>query len=303
MKIENRRNFMKATVALPALVVGGMVLSGSTLAKAAPNTSRHLLKTSLNVYSFNASLMDKTMTLEDMLAFCSAQAFDAVDITAYYFQGYPQVPKDEYLYHIKQTAFRLGLGISGTGVRNDFTEPNKNKRAASVQLVKNWIEAAEKLGAPVIRIFAGTQSPAGYSRAQVTAWMVESIKECVEHGKKHGVVVALQNHYDFIKTADQVIDIMEQVNSPWFGLILDTGSFRTSDPYKDIEKTIRYAVNWQIKEKIFIDGAEVETDLKRLAGIIKNSSYRGYLPIETLGEGDAKKKIAAMLNKLTLALG
>lgn len=302
MNIESRRGFLKSTLTIPALAASGVLASGATLAKNGPQASRHLLKTSLNVFSFNAALMNKTMTLEDMLRFCSSQAFDAVDITAYYFRGYPNVPDDDYLYHIKQTAFRLGLDISGTGVRNDFTEPNETKRNASIQLVKNWIEAAEKLGAPVIRIFAGVQAPKGYTRAQVTTWVVDAIKTCVEHGKKHGVVVALQNHYDFIKTADQVIEIIEKVNSPWFGLILDTGSFRIGDPYREIEKTIQYAVNWQVKERIYVDGAEIETDLPRLAEIIKKSSYRGYLPIETLGEGDAKKKIEILLNKLILAL-
>jgi len=91
---------------------------------------------------------------------------------------------------------------------------------------------------------------------------------------------------------------MKLISSPWFGLILDTGSYRQEDPYQAIEKTIPYAVNWQIKEKIFVQGKEVETDLPRLFNIIKNSSYQGYLPIETLGSGDPKPKIAALFEKV-----
>jgi hypothetical protein len=54
------------------------------------------------------------MNLDALLEFCSGTIIQAVDLTGYYFPGYPAVPSDEYIYHIKQKAFRLGLGISGT---------------------------------------------------------------------------------------------------------------------------------------------------------------------------------------------
>jgi len=242
------------------------------------------------------------MTIEDMLDFCADNGFYAVDITAYYFPGYPVVPSDDFLYKIKRKAFSVGLEISGTGVRNDFTEPDPVKRQQSVTLVKNWIDAAEKMGAPVIRIFSGNQKPSGYSRDQILSWMLKDIQECVAYGKAHGVVVAIQNHDDFIKTDNDTIQIMEAIKSEWFGLILDTGSFRIGDPYKQIEKTVKYAVNWQIKENIFVDGKEVPVDLKKLLDIIKASGYRGYIPLETLGQGEPKEKIVALLSKVKQTL-
>ena len=261
------------------------------------------LKTSLNAFSFNAPLLNKSMTLDDLLQFCSDTGFEAVDITGYYFPGYPKVPDDAFLYNIKRKAFLLGLEISGTGVRNDFTDPDRAKRAEHVALVKNWIEAAAKMGIPVIRIFGGTQIPTGYTRQQVTEWLLSDVGECLEHGKKHGVIVAIQNHNDFIKTADEAIEIITKVNSEWFGLILDTGSYRAGDPYDEIAKTVKYAVNWQVKENVFINGKEVETDLPRLISIIRTSGYKGYLPIETLGSGDPKVKVKVMFDKLVKALG
>ncbi len=259
------------------------------------------LKTSLNAYSFNGPLTKGEMNLDQLLEFCAANQFDAVDITAYYFPGYPEVPSDEYLYHIKQKAFLLGLEISGTGVRNDFTDPDQAKRKASVELVKNWIVAAEKLGAPVIRVFSGTADTKGLAREKVVDYMVADFKECAEFGKAHGVVVAIQNHNDFIKTADQTIEVIKRVNSDWFGLILDIGSYRT-DPYSEIAQTIPYAVNWQLKENLFINGMEQKTDVDRLMKIIKESGYRGYLPIETLGEGDPKVKVPQFLNEVREAM-
>ncbi|WP_302042054.1 sugar phosphate isomerase/epimerase family protein [Rhodocytophaga aerolata] len=262
----------------------------------------HKLKISLNAYSFNDPLSKGTMNLDDLLEFCAQHNFDAVDLTGYYFPGYPDVPSDEYIYHIKHKAFRLGLDISGTGVRNDFADPDESKRKKDVALVKNWIECASKMGAPVIRIFTGKQIPEGYSWDQVFSWMMKDINECIEHGKKHGVIVAMQNHDDFIKTADQAKKVIDTAHSDWFGLVLDIGSYRTYNPYKEIESTVRYAVNWQIKEKIFINGREEKPDLARIMQIIKSSNYRGYLPIETLGAEDPKVTVPQFLAQVRKAL-
>ena len=237
-----------------------------------------------------------------MLDFCASKGFAGVDITGYYFKGYPQPPADEYLFQIKRKAFGLGLEISGTGVRNDFTIADTGKRSQEVALVKSWIEVAAKIGAPVIRIFAGNQKNEGIPKEQVTDWMLKDIQTCVDYGKQHGVIIGLQNHNDFIQTADQVIKIIGSINSDWLGLILDTGSYRVLDPYEEIAKSIKYTVNWQIKENVFINGAEKETDMEKLMGIIHSSGYKGYLPIETLGDGDPKTKISALLAKLQNSL-
>lgn len=278
-----------------ALILFSITFLGLTTFAQAQKVFNSKIKTSLNAYSFNAPLMSGEMNLDDLLEYCAAENFDAVDITAYYFPGYPEVPSDEYLYHIKQKAFLLGLDISGIGVRNDFTEPDPSKRKESVQLVKNWIIAGEKLGAPVIRLFAGNSDTPNFTRQQVQDYLVADMKECAQFGKTHGVVVAMQNHNDFVKTSSEVIEIMKAVDSDWFGLILDTGSYRSGDPYSQIDESIPYAVNWQIKEKLFVDGEEQDVDLPKLMKIIKDSDYRGYIPIETLGEGDPKIKVSRFL--------
>lgn len=295
-----RRRFLKSALVVPFLTPLSSFGANDTNHQDDPMQTR--LKVSLNAFSFNGPLSSGKMTIADMLSFCAEKGFLAVDITAYYFPGYPAVPKDDFLYEVKRKAFSLGVEISGTGVRNDFTEPDPDKRRESVKLVKNWIEAAEKLGAPVIRIFSGNQNPAGFTRDQVLTWMIKDIEECVAYGKSHGVIVAIQNHNDFIKTADDAIQIMKAIQSEWFGLILDTGSYRIGDPYEEIRRTVGYAVNWQIKEKIFVDGKEVDVDMDRLIAVIKASGYSGYLPLETLGEGDPKIKIPVLLEKINKAL-
>jgi sugar phosphate isomerase/epimerase len=292
-----RRHFLATMMGIPAISIAN---KSEAAIHRPPN--KHRLKISLNAFSFNDPLLKGSMSVFDMLEFCAATGFDAVDITGYYIKGYPEVPDDEYLFSIKRKAFDLGLEISGTGVRNDFTLADKAKRNEEVERVKKWVEVAAKIGAPVIRIFAGNQKNENISKETVTTWMLEDIRTCVDYGRQHGVVIGLQNHNDFIQTAGQVIDMIKAVDSEWLGLILDTGSYRVHDPYEEIEKSIPCTVNWQVKEKIFVKGKEVPTDLERLVKIIKSSDYKGYLPIETLGEGDPKTKIVTLYNSLKKAV-
>ena len=291
-----RRFFLKTLLASPSLLTPALLLSVTTAgATTREKEVRSKLKISLNAYSFNDPLKNGSMTLDGLLDFCAENEFDAVDLTGYYFPGYPNVPSDDYIFQLKQKAHKLGLDISGTGIKNDFTSPDKKKRQEDIKLVKNWIEVAAKLGAPVIRIFSGLQIPEGHTWEDTAEWMAKDLQECAEFGKQHGVFVAIQNHNDFIKTGDQAQKIIESVHSDWFGLVLDIGSYRTGDPYKQIEQTAKFAVNWQLKELMFVDEREQKTDLKKVVGIIKASGYRGYVPIETLGAGDPKVKVPIFL--------
>src|SRR5512133_2932603 len=250
-----RRSFTQS-LALSGIAVAGMPFSGSSsiaAEKPVDGISTGKLKISLNAYSFDKPLRDGKMTISDLLDYCARVGFDGVDLTGYYFPGYPAVPSDEYLYEVKRKAFKLGLGISGTGVRNDFTWADAKKREGEKQLVKDWILVAEKLGSPIVRIFSGNLSKENFSWDERAKWIAEDIMECAEFGKKHGVMTALQNHNDFLKTSSDVEKMLNLVKSEWNGLLLDIGSFHTSDPYNDIASNAKYAISWQLKEKVFIN--------------------------------------------------
>jgi sugar phosphate isomerase/epimerase len=259
------------------------------------------LKLGLNAYSFDKPLRDGSMTLADAVTFCAQHGVDALDPTGYYFPGYPNVPADQYVYDLKRTAFVNGVGISGTGVRNNFAVADPAARKKDVQMVKDWIVVASKLGAPVIRVFSGPVRPEGHSFDEALAWMVADFQECAAFGKDHGVVVAIQQHNDFLKTSAETIRLIDVVGSDWFGCILDIGSLRQGDPYAEIEKLVPYAVSWQIKEKVGRDGKEEPTDLAKIKALIDRSGYRGYVPFEALGPGDPRATVAAFLEKIRKA--
>ena len=260
-----------------------------------------LLKPTLNAYSFlgllNANMKDASTGIDlfGVCDFCAKHNIEAVDLTGYFFPGYPKTPAGDCLNRIKRYTHDHGIVISGTGVRNDFATADKAVRAEGVRLTKEWIEVAARLGAPVIRVFAGPQPPhnpekwqaaAGNAkREDVEGWMAGALRECAEHGEKCGVIVAVQNHGDFLSTGPEHLSLLKRVNHPWCGPLVDTGKYFTADPYADIAMMVPYAVNWQIKEMLGSSLKSPRTDFKKLVRIIHDGGYRGFLPIETLAMG------------------
>jgi sugar phosphate isomerase/epimerase len=291
-----RRAFLSAVAAAP-LAPG--VLAGAAAA-AAGRTPR--IKLSCNLYSFDAPLRSGATSLEQVVDFCAELGFDAVDPTGYYFPGHPDPPPDPYAYAIKLRAFRNGLDVSGTGVRNDFTVPEAARREADVAHVKRWVEVAAKLGAPVLRVFDGRGEAEGVTREQMTDWVAACLRECAAEGERHGVVIAYQNHDELLKTAEEVLALRERVASAWFGLNVDVGSLRTGDPYEEIARLAPFACTWQVKELLYRRGREEKTDLRRVFGILRAAGYRGYAPLETLGKGDPREKVRRFLDEARTAL-
>jgi len=324
----SRRNFLKSAALLPLAATAGVTLKPTTAAAAVEPIKRvggPMLKTSLNAYSF-AKLLGTggtgSLKLVDLAEVCAKMGFDAFDPTGYYFPGYEKnglgVPTDKLIYALKRRAFDLGLGISGTGIGNNFTIADQAARAVDVQRIKNWSEVAAKLGAPVIRVFADTQLRAqtwesaskGAKRDDVEQWIADDIRACAEHAGKLGVIIGVQNHGDFIKTADDQISLLKRIDSPWCGAIVDTGYYKADDVYAEMAKAAPYAVNWQIKQSPYGVEKEAEspTDLQRLLKIVRASGYRGYLPLETLsprsgGSGyDPYKAVPKFLAELRQAI-
>ena len=287
----NRRNFLTA---LPAI----------SLARAVPfsediTTKKGIrFRLSLNAYSFNDMLMKKKISKDELLEFCANTGFDAVDMTGYYFSSYPETPSDAEIFEFKRKAHALGIEISGTGVRNEFSYSDSNALAKEIDTVLRWIEVASKMGAPVLRIFTAKQYSTGDERKRVNERILFALNKCLEKAKSHGVILGIQNHNDFLRTADECHELIGAINSPWLGLVLDTGNFIAADPYEEIRKSLPLAVNWQVKEKLLINGVQTRMDLKRLCSIIQSSNYKGNIPIETLGMNDPLNEVPVFYDKV-----
>jgi sugar phosphate isomerase/epimerase len=254
-------------------------------------------KLSLSAYSYRDLLMGSPprLTLADFVDECAKLGVEGTELTFYYF---PDPISDAYLQKLKQQCFLLGMDISGTAVRNDFALPPGEERQRQIEWVKKWVDYAEFLGAPVIRIFAGEEQE-GLSPERVHSLIVSGIEECCDYAGNHGVYLALENHGGPTLTIEGMMSFVRDVKSPWFGVNLDTGNFPSQDPYSDLEQLAPYAVNVQIKASMK-DEHEQKTpsDYTRLAKILREADYSGYIVLEYEDAGDPQVECPKILSQL-----
>jgi len=296
-KTMNRRNFIGRAAFAPLFLGAPSIIHSREL----PRKDMRI-RFSVNAYSFNSMLRSGEMTFFDMMEFAADIGLDAVDLTGYYFSTYPETPGDDELYELKLKALELGLNITWTGVRNDFVTAESDSRKQDREMIRQWLGVSSKLGASIMRVFPGTGDPGDYSREAIKERMVEDFRICAGYARQSGVMLGLQHHNDFLYSGEEIIDILERVNSPWFGLILDTGSLHAEDPYNEIKKLAPYANYWFIKEHVYPGGVKTPVDIELIGQILSDTGYRGYVSFESLSEDDPKVIIRSMSEALRTAL-
>jgi len=293
----SRRQFLRRTALAAAGLAAGARAAGAIEPIARKGPPR--LKLSIAAYSYGRLFRRKEspMTLDDFLEKGAELNLDAVEPTSYYFRD----TSPKYLRHLRSKAFRLGLDISGTAVGNDFAHPPGPRRDGQIKHVKRWVDNAEILGAPVIRIFAGRKKK-GQTDEAAHRLMVAGIEECCAYAGEHGIYLALENHGGPTATAKGFLKIVRDVKSPWFGVNLDTGNFRSPDPYADMAAAAPYAVNVQVKVELNVGGKHQATDYKRLVKILRDAGYRGYLALEYEAREDPLTAIPRHVEALRQAI-
>jgi sugar phosphate isomerase/epimerase len=293
---DSRRSFLLASGAVAA----GLLTRPARAIDPLRRTGKPKFKFSLAAYSYRDLLTGKPprLTLTDFIDDCAKMGLEGTELTSYYF---PPDPTPEYLRQLKQQTFRLGLDISGTAVGNDFCHPPGDERDKQIRLVKQWVDRAELLGAPVIRIFSG-QAKAGQSEADARRLAVEAMEQCCAYAGQHGVFLALENHGGLTATVEGLLRLIGDVKSDWFGINLDTGNFHSADPYADLARIAPYAVNVQVKVSMNPSGGKQEpADYRRLARVLADSGYRGYIVLEYEEKEDPREACPRHLDELRQA--
>ena len=290
----SRRSFLSTSVAFGT---SAALASAAGAIEPIARNGKAKFKFSLAAYSYRDLLggMSPKLTMSDFVADCAKFGLEGTELTSYYF---PKSVTHDYLHMLAAQCFRLGLDVSGTAIGNEFGHPPGEKRLQEIDSAKKWIDHAAALGAPVIRIFAGHDQP-GSTPAQAHSLMVSAIEECCEYAGKHGIYLALENHGGPTATAEGLLSFVRDVNSPWFGVNLDTGNFSSADVYGDLAKVAPYAVNVQVKVVITNDKEEKSpTDFKKLAAILREAHYRGYIVLEFEEKGDPREECPKYLDQM-----
>jgi sugar phosphate isomerase/epimerase len=295
-----RRDFLLSTCVGAVAGVTALNPNQSRAIEPIKRPKNHHFKFSMAAYSYRDLLKANPpkLSLIDFIDDCSKLNLDGTELTSYYL---PEAPTSDELRQLKGEAFRRGLDISGTAIRNDFCVPPGEQRDKELAHVKRWIEYADQLDAPVIRIFAGQVKP-GQSNKEAQRLCAEGIEECCRHAAKYGVFLALENHGGITAEVDNILAIVRAVQSPWFGVNMDTGNFNTADPYGDLAKLAPYSVNVQVKVLVQPAGKSAEpSDFGRLADILRTAGYRGYVVLEFEAPGEPSSECAHYVEQLRKA--
>ena len=116
----------------------------------------------------------------------------------------------------------------------------------------------------------------------------------VKTAKKYDVKLAVENHIDF--NSDEILTILENVNSPYLGINFDTGNFLRvlDDPIRGMEKLAKHVYATHVKDLKPQKGVPVNAwyffsctpvgdglvDNLKLARILKEAGYEGFLAVE-----------------------
>ncbi len=213
----------------------------------------------------------------DMFSFidyCASQQC-AAELTSYFFP--PDADRKYYL-KIKRHAFLSGVPLVGTAIGNNFTVSDKTKLEKEITLANQWIDRASIMGVNHIRFFAGTKKQIEANPGALTS-AIASLKRCAQHAAQLGIFIGVENHGQL--TANQVMEIVNGVDSPWLGVNLDTGNFISPTPYQDLKKCAPSSVNVQYKVKMKRPSGEKTTvDMQKVNQLLTEAKYKGHIVLE-----------------------
>lgn len=298
-----RRDFLvqaAAAAAATSLLPTSMTLAIDPLKREVPGK----LRLSLAAYSMRKYLADgkqskKSMDLFDFVDFCYQLGLPGTELTSYYF---PEDVNDEYVLKLKRHCHLRGITPSGGAIRNDFCQLDTGKVQQDIEHTKLWTDRYALLGAPAIRIFAGTQ-PKDDSWDATIVRCVAACRQVCKYAESKGVWMALENHGGVTTEAKGLLEIVKQVDSPYFGVNFDCGNFKSADPYAELEAIAPYAVNAQLKVDLSRAGKREDTDLERVLKILRDVGYSGWVALEYEAAEEPKESIPRIIEKLHKMMG
>jgi sugar phosphate isomerase/epimerase len=251
-----------------------------------------MLRLSLLSGRWSHEISDGTEDLLSFIDYCRTLDLDGVDFNTFTFK----CEDKDYLREVKLRCLHNGLSVPCLSIGTDFGVA-ETEVGAQIEHTKRWIDHAQFIGAPQVRIFAG--SPAsGESHEAAWARAVRCVKEVADYGYERGVLVALQNHNHFHRSmtrdGDAVLRFIEEAG-PHLGHVWDTGQYEGSpgvgmgqvedknpaaeSVYESLQKTVHLATH--VRAKIYRIASETEAalDYPRIFSILCSANYNGFVSI------------------------
>jgi len=270
----------------------------------------------VSTYSYWRYRPDTKLTIEQCIELAAEAGFDAVEILHVQMED----ESNATLQRIKQKAFRLGLGLCGLSTHQTFVSPDEDVRQQNIDHTIKCIELAYALGIPTIRVNTGRWGTSksfdelmanrgieprldGYTDEDGFGWVIDSLEKCLPAAERCGVVLGLENHWGLGRTASGVLRVINDIKSPWLRATLDTGNF-LEDQYEQYQQLAPEAVF--VQAKTYFGGGTwytLDIDYDRVASILSEVDYRGYISLEFEGKENHETAIPKSLELLRKAFG
>jgi sugar phosphate isomerase/epimerase len=155
------------------------------------------------------------------------------------------------------------------------------------------MQIARRVGARVMRICAGGRRTRPASWPEHRAALLPLLRRMVEAAEAHQVVLALENHIDLY--ADEMVELMTAMNSPWLGVCFDTANNLRmfEDPVAVARKLAPWARASHVKDvtaqkgdpKTFAFWPSVPLgrgliDLPAILALLRDAGFDGLLALE-----------------------
>jgi len=208
-----------------------------------------------------------------------------------------------------------GVDLCGFSTHQGFLSPDEAVRQKNIDHTIHCIELAYQLGIPTMRVNTGTwgtskdfdelmknrgiESPReGYTDEDGFGWVIDSLEKCLPAAERCGVLMGLENHWGLGRTPEGVMRVVNAIDSPWLQVTMDTGNF-LEDPYDRLEQLADKAV--LVQAKTYYGGGlwyELDLDYPRIAKMLREHKYRGYVSLEFEGREDPRTGIPKSLAML-----
>ena len=170
-----------------------------------------------------------------------------------------------------------------------WIEPDPNYRKVRINHTRRALTLARELGAACITTEPGGPVEKGDSWSGALKAFVEGLKPVAEHAEKEGVLLLVEPEPGLlIETADQFLELTDQIDSPAIGMNFDIGHAYCvgDDPAKVIPKLAPYIRHFHLEDIAatrvhhhLIPG-EGAIDFAAVLRAIGAINYKGWITIE-----------------------
>ena len=200
----------------------------------------------------------RTMTVFDWIDLAATLGVDGLE----FYTGF--LTDDEtFLRQIKDRLEHHGLEMPMLCCSPDFTQPDPKLLAEEIEREKRMIETTAFFGGRYCRVLSGQRRPE-LTRASGVAQVVRVLKSLLPFAEKCGVVLTMENHYkdnywqypEFAQKMDVFVEIVEQIDSPWFGVNYDPSNaiLAGEDPLELLDKVKDRVVSMHASDRYLKSG-------------------------------------------------